>query len=116
MLAIKTNGNILYTIVREKVTEEDFNEIRAALSKLISEYPKVRWFYEMQDFHGWEIKSFFDATKYTLEHSTAFEKIAMTGEKKWQHWMTEFMKPFTSAEVKYFDLKNKKEAQEWIAV
>ena len=58
--------NIFYTIVRKKLTEEDF------------------------------------------------EKIAMVGEKKWQEWMTEIMKPFTSAEIKYFSTEERDDARKWI--
>ena len=48
-----------------------------------------------------------------LKHADDYEKIAMVGEKKWQEWITRFMKPFTNAEVRYFDLKEK--AKAWIS-
>lgn len=38
----------------------------------------------------------------------------MVGEKKWQVWMTQLMKPFTSAEIKYFDIENEQAAKDWI--
>lgn len=114
MMTIFTTGKIIYTIAREKVTEEDFKELRNALDHLFGIYPKIRWFYEMQDFDGWEIKTFFKDTAYSLKHRDDFEKIAITGEKKWQEWMTDAMKPFTSAEVKYFKIEEKKEAEKWI--
>lgn len=114
MITIITKDNIIYTIAREKITEQDFMELREELDKLIKNYPKIRWFYEMQDFDGWEVKTFFEDTKYSFEHKDDFEKIAMVGEKKWQEWMTGIMKPFTSAEVRYFEIKDKKEAEKWI--
>jgi hypothetical protein len=39
----------------------------------------------------------------------------MVGEKKWQEWMTDLMKPFASAQVHFFESDDKEEAKKWIA-
>ena len=114
MITINTNRNIFYSIVSEKITEEDFEKLKPALEKLINENQKVRWYYQMEDFDGWEVKTFFEATQFSLSHRNDFERIAMVGEKKWQEWMTEIMKPFTSAEVKYFSAEERDDARKWI--
>lgn len=114
MITITLTNNILFTIVREKVTEEDFNELKPALEKLISEYSKVCWYYEMENFDGWEMKTFLEDIKFSLSHRNDFKKIAMVGEKKWQEWMTDFMKPFTSAKIKYFRTEERIDARKWI--
>lgn len=114
MITINTNGNILFTIVSEKVTEEDFNELKPALERLIGKYPKVKWYYEMQNFDGWEFKTFLEDTQFSLSHRNDFEKIAMIGEKKWQELVTDIMKPFTSAEIKYFSTEERDDARKWI--
>ena len=49
-----------------------------------------------------------------MSHADDYEKIAMVGDKKWQDWITQFMKPFTNAEIRYFDSEQKEEAKEWI--
>jgi hypothetical protein len=36
------------------------------------------------------------------------------GEKKWQRWMAEFCKPFTTAEVRYFDKTEAGMARTWL--
>lgn len=82
MITINTNRNIFYTIVSEKITEEDFEKLKPALEKLINENQKVRWYYQMEDFDGWEVKTFFEDTQFSLSHRNDFERIAMVGEKK----------------------------------
>ncbi|MGY8914825.1 MAG: STAS/SEC14 domain-containing protein, partial [Flavobacteriales bacterium] len=47
-------------------------------------------------------------------HAKDYEKIAMVGDKKWQEWIAQFMKPFTNADIRYFDLKDKETAKQWI--
>jgi stage II sporulation SpoAA-like protein len=114
MISISTDGNILYTIVSEKITREDFPGLESTLDTLFTSFSKLRWYYEMQHFDGWEFKTFFHASRYTLKHNDRFEKIAMVGKKKWQEWLTDLMKPFTSAAVRYFDLEDKEKARKWI--
>lgn len=38
----------------------------------------------------------------------------MVGDKKREKWMTNLMKPFTSADVQYFESTKKVEAVNWI--
>ncbi len=115
MVSIATNENIIYTIVKHNVTQEDFNELQPRLQNLIEEYRKVCWYYEMEDFDGWEVTPFFEDMEFSILHRNDFVKIAMVGEKKWQEWMTRIMKPFTSAEIKYFGRECREEAKRWIA-
>jgi len=39
----------------------------------------------------------------------------MVGEKKWEEWMAKICRPFTTAEIKYFDASEKAEAEAWIS-
>lgn len=38
----------------------------------------------------------------------------MVGRKDWMGWMTQLMKPFTSAEIRFFELGKQAEARKWI--
>jgi hypothetical protein len=38
----------------------------------------------------------------------------MIGEKKWQHGMATFCKPFTKATLRYFDQANAATARPWL--
>lgn len=116
MISITTSEKIIYTVVSEKITDKDFDQLKSQLEKLIVSFSKIRWYYEMRDFHGWDPKPFFRDTRYSLEHTKDFEKIAMVGEKQWQEWMTDLMKPFTASDIKYFDVSEKEEAKKWIAL
>ena len=39
----------------------------------------------------------------------------MVGDKKWQHDMATFCKPFTKATIHYFDHVDGAEARKWLA-
>jgi hypothetical protein len=40
--------------------------------------------------------------------------MAMVGDKKWQHGMAVFFKPFTKATIRYFEHVDTAEAQKWL--
>jgi hypothetical protein len=38
----------------------------------------------------------------------------MVGDKKWEHGMAMFCKPFTTATIKYFDRADSTQARQWL--
>ena len=49
-----------------------------------------------------------------MRHALDFRKIAVVGDKTWEEWMVKLMKPFTSGEVEYFAMEEKKKAWAWV--
>ena len=50
--------------------------------------------------------------KFDIEHFADIDRLAMVGDKKWQHGMAMFFKPFIKATTRYFD--HASEAQSWL--
>lgn len=107
-------GNLVKTFVSDRLTKEDYDKILPALQQTVNEWDGVRWYFEMRDFSGWEPRAALQDLKFDIENATELTKIAMVGTQKWQEWLTRAMKPFTSAEVRYFDLLQRQDALEWI--
>jgi hypothetical protein len=114
MIDIKTKDKIIYTTVSGKLTSEEVNRQFDTVISLIKDWDKIRWYYEMNDFEGWTISAFPKDVMESLHYARRFEKIAMIGENKWQHLMSQVSKVFTTAEVRYFDLSQRDEAKQWI--
>ena len=110
----QTEGNLLATRATGNLTEADFDKLLPLLNNIVERYKKIRWYFEMEGFEGWTPKAFWKDLKFDVQHANDFEKVAMIGDKKWEKWMTDLMKPFTSAEVKFFDLEEKEIAKKWI--
>ncbi|WP_207493274.1 STAS/SEC14 domain-containing protein [Aridibaculum aurantiacum] len=114
MIHIETRSNIIYTTVSgtldNAAVDQQFDVINRALEK----HEKLRWYYEMNDFEGWNITSFFKDSLESMKRTAKFDKIAMVGDKKWQNLMAQVSKALTPAEVRFFDLDQKDEAKRWI--
>jgi len=105
-LAIKLSG---------KLTAQDYEEFVPKVESIVKEKGAIRILMTMHDFHGWEMAAAWEDTKFGMRHFHDIERLAMVGEKAWQHGMAMFCKPFTKAEVRYFDTNAAAEAETWIA-
>lgn len=110
----QTQDNIIATKAIDKLTKSDYAMLLPVLVNRLQTYKKIRWYFEMENFTGWELEAFWQDVKFDIQHADDFEKIAMVGEKKWQERMTDLMKPFSEAEIKFFELEDRKIAFEWI--
>lgn len=117
-MPIKVNslkdGKIVEVIASGKLTDADYGYFVPEFDALAKRYNKVRLLFEMSDFHGWEMKAALDDFKMGMKHYGHVERIAMIGEKTWQQWMAQFAKPFTTAEVRYFDKMEAAAGRAWI--
>jgi hypothetical protein len=106
--------NIVVTKASEKLKKEDIEKIHSLICTILNKGIKVRWYFEMENFTGWDLPGFWEDIKMNTAHAHEYERIAMVGDKKWEEWVSQFMKLFTNAEIKYFNIDQKKEAKNWI--
>ena len=117
MLSIlDAEGNYIATRVTGKITKADYQKIIPIINEQLQTNNKIRWYFEMENFEGWDMKGLYEEVNFDIKHAKDLEKIAMVGEKKWTEWLSDLMKPFTSAEVKHFDPAQKEEAKAWIKI
>ena len=75
---------------------------------------KVRLFVQYEEFPGWDLYAAWEELTVGLMHYSNFERIALVGNRKWEKWMASFIKPFTKANVKYFDKSEVDAAWKWL--
>ncbi|MBL4884293.1 MAG: STAS/SEC14 domain-containing protein [Planctomycetaceae bacterium] len=123
-MAVKTNvvsictkceGNIIEIKVSGKLCKEDYDVFVLGIENLIATHGRVRMLFDMYDFHGWSVAAVWEDVKFGWKHFRDIERIAMVGEKAWEHGMTSFCKPFTLAKIRYFDRSEETAAREWIS-
>lgn len=107
-------GGLVAIHVTGKLTAEDYNLFVPQMGNLIKEHGKIRVFLELVDFHGWSAGALWEDTKFAVKHFNDIERLAIVGDKRWEEGMAIFCKPFTTAKVRYFDITENTEAQQWI--
>jgi hypothetical protein len=69
----------------------------------------------LEDFDGWDAGAMWEDLKFDVKHFSDLQKVAIVGESKCEKGAAKFWQPFTRADVKYFDLSKRDEAERWIA-
>ena len=109
------SGNILQLDVSGKFVATDFQTLESTFQRLVKQYGKIRVLLRMHDFHGWEPVAFWDEVKFDLKHLSEIERLAIVGDKQWEKFLGVFGRPFTIAEIRYFDESALPAAGEWLA-
>ena len=116
-----TGENIIATRANDLLGIKDYEKIHPFIHNIISTGRKVRWYFEMDDGSGSDSTGFWEDGEIEINygnmkftHSDDIETIAIVGDKKWEKCMLSIMKPFTKANLRYFELSEKEKAKEWI--
>jgi len=100
--------------VSGKLTEHDYDQLIERTNELVAHHGKINMLVELSDFDGWTAGAAWEDLKYGMEHFSHIERMALIGESIWEKGMALFIKPFTSAEVRYFDRTDSKAAYNWV--
>lgn len=110
----KNGGKVLEVQVSGKLTHDDYQHFGPRFQQMVRQHGKIRVLFEMLDFHGWEAAALWDDIKLDLKHFSDIERLAMVGDRKWEKGMSVFCRPFTTAQVRYFDRTAIDEARAWL--
>ena len=111
----ENDGTMLVVQVTGKLVKTDYEQFVPEFESLVQQHGKLRVLFDMTGFHGWEAGALWEDTKFAIKHFADIERLAMVGEKKWQHGMATFCKPFTKAAIRYFDHTDGAAARKWLA-
>jgi len=110
----RSSGSVVGFKMSGKLHDEDYKHFVPLVDAAIAEQGKVRMLAWFHDFHGWDAHALWDDTKFATTHCGKIQKIALVGESKWEEWMAKVCKPFTMAEIKYFDASQIDTAWKWL--
>ncbi len=110
----ENEGNTVSVFVSGKLVKEDYEHFVPEFDRLAALHGKLRVLFDMTDFHGWTAGALWEDTKFALHHFGSIERLAMVGNSRWEQGMATFCKPFTKAEIKYFDHSAALEARKWL--
>ena len=108
-------GKILVIHVTGCLVKADYEGLVSEFARLVREHGKLRVLFDMTGFHGWDAGAAWEDFKFDLEHLSDIERLAMIGDRKWQHGMAVFFAPFTEATTRYFDAAEGTAARRWLA-
>jgi len=110
----ENGGKILAVHVSGKLTKADYDNFVPEFERLVRQQGKLCVLFDATGFHGWEAGALWEDIKFDVKHFADIERLAIVGDKKWQHGMATFCKPFTKANIEYFDHADAAKARQWL--
>jgi hypothetical protein len=110
----EAGGQILVVQASGTLSKDDYIHFVPETERLIKLFGKIRILFELHDFHGWELSGMWEDLKFDLKHFKDIDRLAIVGEKAWEHGMSFFCRPFTTADIQYFDRTYGEAASHWI--
>jgi hypothetical protein len=110
----ETGGKLLVIRLSGKLVKADYAHLVPDFERLVQQHGKLRVLFDMSTFEGWDAGALWEDIKFDLKHFADIDRLAVVGERKWQHGITTCFKPFTQATVRYFDNSNAAEARTWL--
>jgi hypothetical protein len=110
----QAGGRILEVTAMGKLTKEDYKDFIPWVERLIERHGKISVLFQMHDFHGWTAGALWEDLKLDLRHFRDIDRLAMVGEKRWQKGMSIFCKPFTTAQIRYYEHHQIEDARSWL--
>lgn len=107
-------GTMLEAQVEGKLTHDDYQQFAPKFEQLLKAHGKLSVLFEMVNFHGWEAAALWDDVKFDVKHFSDLKRVAMVGDQKWEKGMSVFCRPFTTAQIRYFDRARIEEARAWL--
>ncbi|GIW80108.1 MAG: alpha-L-fucosidase [Gemmatales bacterium] len=108
------DGRLIVVKASGKLTKEDYQRFVPEVEQAIEKHGKIHLLFDMHDFHGWTAGALWEDIKFDYRHFSHIAKLALVGEKKWEKGMAVFCKPFTTAQIRYFDRQDEQKAYEWL--
>jgi len=110
----KVGLNYIEVDLRGKLSRDDYRQLVPGIEEQIWKHGKLRVLVYMQDFHGWTVGALWEGIKFDVKHMNDLQRIAFVGDQRWESAMSTFCKPFTSAEIRYFQPSQIEEARAWL--
>ena len=108
--------NLIAAKISDKISKEEVQKVHSLIHKIINKNKKVDFYFELDDFHGYDLEGLWADLKVDAAHLSDYGNMAIVGEEKWQEWAVKASDLFTGSEVKYFDLDDKEAAKKWIGL
>ncbi|QDU36625.1 hypothetical protein Mal4_09120 [Maioricimonas rarisocia] len=115
-VALSWNRNgYVEVVLSGKLTTEDYEQFGPALDEQFASQETLRMLVLLQNFDGWSLGGLWEDLKFDARHYDDVERLAIVGEQRWHEGMATFCRPFTSADIRYFDEADVEAARLWVA-
>lgn len=110
-----TANGYLQVTATGTLNEDDYRKFIPEAENLMKEHGSLDLLVILEDFEGWTPRAFWEDLRFDVKHYHDVARLALVGDSQWHQGMTQLFRPFTAAEVRYYDLSELEDAKAWVA-
>ena len=110
----QNGGRVMEVQATGTLAHEDYERFVPEFDRLVRQQGMVNVLVDMEDFHGWTPQALWDDIKFDLKHFSDMRHVAMVGDKKWEKVLSMMRRPFSAAQIRYYDHSQIDEARNWV--
>jgi hypothetical protein len=92
----------------------DYEAFAPAIEAAVERYGRLRLLLHFEQFSGWDAGALWSDLKFRAQHFVDIERIAFVGENARDKALALLLRPFTGAELRYFNVEDLGEAWAWL--
>lgn len=114
LLTQAAETRLVEVTVSSKLTKEAYQAIIQSAKASINKNGKIRVLLLTLGFNGWNAGAQWGDIECEIDVLSHTERLAIVGETKWETQSFSFCRPFTAAQIQYFEQRDLEKAREWI--
>jgi len=107
-------GNVIGFRVSGHVTKEDYAVLTPEVQALVDREGSIGLLLDLENFKWEEANAWGADMKFSQTYRHKIAKLAIVGDKKWQHLIANLADPFYAHESKFFHTTDRAAAWEWL--
>ena len=109
------SGNILALRIQDEIRDREMNEICKAMESMIATGEPVRLFIVVDHYPSFNsAESLYDDLRFVKLYADRIERLAVVGDKPWQHTWIALFGLFGGIRAEYFDRSQSEAALQWL--
>ena len=100
--------------IRGRLTSEDYDLFVPLVKQIIDAQGAISLLVKVSDFEGWSPKALWRDLAFDMKHYTDVARFALVAEQPRMKWLAVLAKPFTAAEVRFFEERDVEQARNWV--
>ena len=109
-----TEGNVIAAKASKQIIASDYYKLLPLFVHRLKQYSHIRLYLDVTDLEGLALAELREDMEFNTGLASAFDKVALLGEKKNDPWVSDLSKYFISAEIEWYNSNEKHEAIEWL--
>ena len=108
----RSSGSNLGYAISGTVTKADYETLVPAVAAAVKEHGSVSLLLDLTDFHWEKVSAWGDDLNFGKQFDDKVEKMAIVGDKKWEHHLTKLAEPLDVEESQFFETDD--DAWSWL--